>query len=239
MQLRATDRLISGMAALAIEALLGALLLGSAVKTSVHIDDVPKLVDVAPLAEMPKMHAPPPRTATLHRAARTSRPSPKAQSTQTIGLRQLTPISAPAPIVLAPFVLEGSGMASLPGPGMSLGGQGNGFGSSGRGEGDGGGGIAPHRIKGRIRDADYPRALWGAGLGGTVSVRYHVEVDGRVTGCAITGTSGNAELDALTCRLIEQRFRYRPALDEQGRPVRSIIVENHSWMVDDTELLPR
>ncbi|MEG8053304.1 TonB family protein [Sphingomonas aerolata] len=69
-----------------------------------------------------------------------------------------------------------------------------------------------------------------------VGVRYTVETTGRVTGCSITRSSGNAVLDATTCRLIELRFRYRPWLDAAGRPVRSTVVHNQEWV---NELGPR
>ena len=47
---------------------------------------------------------------------------------------------------------------------------------------------------------------------------------------------GNPELDAVTCRLIQQRYRFRPSLDPGGRPVRSQVVEDHSWVtIDDPE----
>ena len=125
-----------------------------------------------------------------------------------------------------------SGVARVPGFGAGAGGDGNGYNSGSIG--DGGDGTAPRRIGGRIRDADYPAQLWAAGIGGTVWVRYHVEIDGSATGCLVTVSSGSAELDMLTCRLIEQRFRYRPALDEGGRRARSTVVENHSWIIDDS-----
>ncbi len=68
------------------------------------------------------------------------------------------------------------------------------------------------------------------GAGGIVGVRYTVETDGRVTHCMVTRSSGNAVLDATTCRLIELRFRYRPWLDAAGRPVRSTVVHNQEWV---------
>jgi protein TonB len=109
---------------------------------------------------------------------------------------------------------------------------GNGSGGTGEGsDGSGGGGTPPVQIGGRITDRDYPRALSDIGISGTVSVRYRVGVDGRVTDCLITHSSGHEELDVLTCRLIERRFRYRPSRDEEGRPVPSTIVENHSWII--------
>jgi len=72
-----------------------------------------------------------------------------------------------------------------------------------------------------------------AGGGGTVGVRFTVEVDGRVGRCMVTHSSGNRILDDTTCRLITERYRFRPSLDPAGRPVRSQIVEDHSWVTMD------
>ena len=64
---------------------------------------------------------------------------------------------------------------------------------------------------------------------------YTVETDGRATRCQITRSSGSAELDETTCRLIEQRFRFDPSRDRYGRPVRSRIVQDHNWETQDVE----
>ncbi len=61
------------------------------------------------------------------------------------------------------------------------------------------------------RDSDYPAAAKEALISGTVAVRYVVAVSGRVTECSVTGSSGNAELDQTTCRLIKERFRFKPS----------------------------
>jgi protein TonB len=86
-------------------------------------------------------------------------------------------------------------------------------------------------VKGRIKDSDYPRGAGEAGISGKVAVRFSVETNGHATNCSVTRSSGNAELDEATCRLIETRFRYKPATDAAGRPVRSTIVSNHYWII--------
>ncbi|HWT13829.1 MAG TPA: energy transducer TonB, partial [Allosphingosinicella sp.] len=126
------------------------------------------------------------------------------------------------------------------------GGLGDGTGSGGDGGGGGGGGgygdgrgLSPPRwLRGRIRDSDYPPGLGEAGIGGTVSVRYTVETDGRVSGCMVTRSSGSGALDRTTCRVIEERFRFDPSRDGRGRPIRSQIVENHEWVVEDLPAEP-
>jgi periplasmic protein TonB len=148
----------------------------------------------------------------------------------------IPPIAPPPPVVTAPVAGAGAapevGAASVPGPGPGAGGIGTGRGGGGAGEGDDDGYTPPRQIRGRLRNSDYPQNLGVAGVGGRVSVRYLVETDGRVTECEVTRSSGNAELDATTCRLITERFRFRPSRDGRGRPVASYVVENHSWVVE-------
>lgn len=152
-----------------------------------------------------------------------------------------TPIVAPPPVLPPPVPVvagtgadPGAGAAERPGPGSGAGGVGTGPGSGGDGDGDGYGDdeTPPRLMRGRLKDSDYPDRAADAGIGGTVSIRYYVEVDGRVTGCRVTHSSGNALLDATTCRLIEKRFRYDPSRDADGRPVRSVVVVDHDWIVE-------
>lgn len=53
--------------------------------------------------------------------------------------------------------------------------------------------------------------------------------DGRVTRCAVTSSSGSPELDAATCRLIEERFRYNPARTVDGDPVADVAGRTQRW----------
>ena len=60
-------------------------------------------------------------------------------------------------------------------------------------------------------------------------MRFTVGIDGRVSGCTVTRSSGYALLDTTTCRLIEKRFRYHPARDAQGQPVAETISLFYQW----------
>jgi periplasmic protein TonB len=51
-----------------------------------------------------------------------------------------------------------------------------------------------------------------------------------VSRCTVTSSSGVPELDALTCRLIVQRFRYRPSTDRYGRPIADTVEGEHEWI---------
>lgn len=135
-----------------------------------------------------------------------------------------------------------TGTAPIPGPGTGSGGTGTGTGSGDGGSGAGGGGGGgrgggrlrpPRRLRGSLSDRDYPASLVDEAPHGVVWVRYAVEVDGRVSHCTVTETSGHATLDEITCRLIEQRFRFEPARDGAGRPIRSNLIEKYEWEVED------
>lgn len=154
-----------------------------------------------------------------------------------------TPVVAPTPVVVlppvspvitAPVANEGaersSGSAEVDGPGTGAGGVGDGLGSGGAGDGRGGGEGTPLRLRsGRITDRDYPREALRAGAQGIVHLEFVVGVNGRVTSCRVTQTSGNQDLDQTTCRLIQQRFRYSPSRDARGRPYPDTVTGQHRW----------
>ena len=83
----------------------------------------------------------------------------------------------------------------------------------------------PEWIGGGPTDADNRRGRYR----GTVEVQVTVEPDGRVSRCAAVRGSGNPGLDALTCNLVQQRARFNPALDAQGRPVASQTFTTFFW----------
>ena len=150
-------------------------------------------------------------------------------------------IIVPTPIPAAPIAGQGNapeaGAAELPGPCTGRGGIGVGLGSGtqGTGTGGGGGGMGkPSRarhISGSIGPDDYPPRAFNRRVGGTVYLRFTVMPNGRVRDCTITRSSGSSELDSTTCRLIQRRFRYRPARDAEGRPVADTIRGEHEWEI--------
>jgi periplasmic protein TonB len=150
----------------------------------------------------------------------------------------VVPLIVPPPVVTAAQADLGSaaqtGASPLPGPGRGAGSYGDGLGGGGRGgDGDGtGDGQAvqgPRRTSGRMSFRDLPEDTLAMGEEAAVTVIFTVQSDGRVTGCRPERSSGYPSIDSLTCRLIEQRFRYRAALDRRGRPVKSYVRETHHW----------
>ncbi|HEY0014482.1 MAG TPA: TonB family protein [Allosphingosinicella sp.] len=80
-----------------------------------------------------------------------------------------------------------------------------------------------------INSEDYPPAALRRSSSGEVVVRLTVNADGRVSECAVAVSSGDADLDATSCRLFVLRGRYAPALDAGGRPTAASSVEAVIW----------
>ncbi len=219
-----------------IEAVLGYAIFaswapGSSIRTSAD------MTTIRPTAIKPPPRSNPARPHSAHKRGAASPPNLRADPTEIVAPPPVLPV-LPVPVVTAPKAGAGpdpsAGASSVAGPGTGAGGIGTGSGSGGDGDGD----TPPRQIKGRLKNSDYPAAAGEAGVGGTVSVRYVVEADGRVSACEITRSSGSRILDETTCRLIRERFRFRPSMDRQGRPVASAIVENHSWYVQHEDAPP-
>jgi protein TonB len=211
-----------------------ALLTGLAPGATAGAAEALRLFDVA--AEPPPPRADPaPAKAAPRREGAASPPNLEARPAPVVASPPKIPLDRPPPVASAPVAGVGgdasAGAAERPGPGSGSGGRGAGTGSGRAGGGPGGGGLAVRArlIAGRILDSDYPRAASRARIGGTVIVRFTVGLDGRPGGCAVMRSSGNADLDSATCRLIERRFVYRPARDPEGRPVADTMGWKQSW----------
>lgn len=107
-------------------------------------------------------------------------------------------------------------------------GTGSGAGAEGAGTGDGPA-VRTRRIQGGFTSRDYPRAAARLGAEGTVIARLAIGANGRVADCRVVESSGNADLDATTCRLILRRFRFEPARDAAGAPTTDIVDWEQPW----------
>lgn len=156
--------------------------------------------------------------------------APKAAPDKLGGSPGPRPAHAPpsvTPIVAVKPTAAPSGGGTGTGPAL---GSGAGGGTGGNGYGEDDGGTDLEHISGDIGQSDYPRDLGRAGMGGRVSVTLTVEPTGRVSACRLTRSSGVPELDSLTCRLMQQRFRFRPSTDRYGRPIRDEVDWDHDWI---------
>lgn len=249
-----SERIRGAIPSLAVHLLLALLLLrGLGVAATPAAEESRlKMVDVIPPAPAVEIPPPPPvpdpgetefeRTGDPREEGAASPPNLQSKATELVAPTR----PQPSPIRAAAKADTGAdtttGAAPIPGPGTGSGGTGTGTGSGdgGGGQGAGGGGgrgegrlRPPRRLRGNLSDRDYPAGLVEQAPSGVVWVRYAVETDGRATDCTVTDSSGHREIDEITCRLIEQRYRFAPARDGANRPIRSNLIEKYEWEVTD------
>jgi len=224
---RPRERVYALAAVVVVQAAIGfALLTGLRVSVTQPAQIVQKLIDVT----LPQPPPPPPVVVTQRKVERRSSSAPKAEPKPPGGSPGPEPAHAPpsvAPVVAIHPTLAPSGGGTGAGPAL---GSGSGGGTGGQGYGEGEGGTDLEHIGGEILPSDYPPQLGRAGIGGRVTVTFTVQPSGRATGCHVTRSSRVQELDALTCRLIEQRFRFRPSTDRYGRPIADEVDWDHDWI---------
>ena len=78
---------------------------------------------------------------------------------------------------------------------------------------------------------DYPTSEMRQGVEGTTRFRVSIGPDGRVTGCEVTGSSGNGNLDAKACQVISRRARFTPAMDGEGNPTAGSFASSVRWVI--------
>jgi len=200
-----------------------ALLSGLGARLSERASDSLKLIDI-----IVPLRPPPPPPAPSEASKPKGEPSPpNLRAVPSPVVAPPPKIPAPSPVIAAPVASTGSassaGASNVAGPGTGAGGAGSGLG------GGGSGGSHAQLIQGRLMDSDYPVSAKRAGIEGAVAVRYTVLPDGRISGCEVVKSSGSADLDGTTCRLIEARFRYRPARDGQGRAIAEVATKLYTW----------
>lgn len=237
----ARDRALSALASLLIVAGgLVAMIAGLAAQMTPR-ERRETLAAIIPLRDEPEKPRPREIPAKADSTAAKGRPSPpnlRNKATQVVAPPpRLPPLIVPPPIVTAPRAGIGSaaqsGASDRLGPGQGAGGIGDGDGGGGNGDGAGEGDddalTRPLQIRGRLRFSDLPPDLREAKTGGELKLQYRIGIDGRVSDCRILASSGRPELDATTCRLITERFRFKPSRNRAGEPVASIMVETHGW----------
>jgi protein TonB len=224
--IRPRERASALAAVVVIQVALGIVLLrGFHVDVSRPGEMIQRLVDVT-LAKPPPPVVPLQRPRPKHRQAA----APKAEPAKRGGSPGPVPAHAPpsvAPVVAVKPSAAPSGGGRGTGPAL---GSGAGGGIGGKGYGSDEGGADLEQIAGEIGSSDYPRNLREAGIGGRVQFTFTVEPNGRVGRCTVTRSSGVPELDALTCRLVQQRFVYRPSTDRYGRAIADEVDGEHDWV---------
>ena len=80
---------------------------------------------------------------------------------------------------------------------------------------------------------DYPSRALREEREGVTRFTVQVGTDGRVTDCRVTGSSGHADLDDTTCKLITRRARFKPATDGDGNPTTGSWSNAVRWEIPD------
>lgn len=157
----------------------------------------------------------------------------EAKATEVVVPPSLRMTRSPVPATVVPSTGDDSRSgASTRGEGRGGATAGSGTGSGSEGQGSGGRYVAsrPVKIAGDITSArDYPESGRDARLGRRVVIALTVGTNGRATGCKVYKTSGDAAADAVTCRLATERFRFRPATDQNGNLVEAIFGWEQRW----------
>lgn len=142
------------------------------------------------------------------------------------------PDPKPAPKASSTGTANRSG-AQEAGDGTGADGSGLGTGSGQRGAGQGNAiATKPVHVSGAINNArDYPVPAGGrkARRGTEVIVRVIVGTNGRASDCSIYRPSPDAEADAITCQLVVERLRFRPAINRAGNPVPAPYYWRQRW----------
>tara|TARA_R110002126_G_scaffold3111_1_gene16996 strand:+ start:5909 stop:6685 length:777 start_codon:yes stop_codon:yes gene_type:complete len=230
------DRARSMAAVIAIHVAIGYLLVsGMGMDIARQVDDGFTLIRISPPA--PAEPAPDKQPAKAEEGA-ASPENLQSEPSQIVLPPPEVKLPIKTPVVVAPIAGPGNdasaGASDQAGPGAGSGGQGDGSGSGRSGDGTGSGGIVsgPRHLSGTMTRRDIPRSVWKAETRGRVVVRFTVGADGRARNCHIRQGSGHPELDAITCRLIGQRFRFEPARDTNGRAVASPYGWVQEWWRD-------
>ncbi|WP_226016883.1 energy transducer TonB [Novosphingobium sp. FKTRR1] len=84
-----------------------------------------------------------------------------------------------------------------------------------------------------VSASDYPTNALRRGEQGVTGFTLTIGPDGRVRDCAITRSSGSADLDAATCNKIAQRAQFAPASNETGDAVAGRYSNVIRWQIPE------
>lgn len=76
---------------------------------------------------------------------------------------------------------------------------------------------------------DYPEEAARHDDQGTVKMTFLVDETGTVRDCSVEGSSGVPTLDTMSCYIIQQRARFKPAVGPDGKPRRSAFTQQVTW----------
>ena len=82
----------------------------------------------------------------------------------------------------------------------------------------------------KLTKGDYPAASLGLREEGTVRIRYLVEIDGSISECSVTRSSGKPNLDDAACTLARKYWKFSPAT-QNGQPITQYVESSVDFRV--------
>ena len=67
------------------------------------------------------------------------------------------------------------------------------------------------------------------GMNADATVVVQVQSNGAANDCVVIHSTGDAAVDARTCKIFVERARYRPARDRAGQPIRAPLLASLAW----------
>lgn len=221
---------IAGVAAVYAVIIGAALLMPSDSPLRISEQEPTDLIEIQPLPEP----EPPPPEDPGKAEEEEGAAGKKAEPTPVVAPRPTIEVPARPPIAAAPVAGTGSATtagAATAGTGPGAGGSGTGRGGGGSG---GGGGIGTEaRLLGG-NSARLPSRLLRvfAADRGSFSLLLTISPAGRVSGCSVLRSSGDAGVDQAFCSLMTRQSRWAPARDRQGQPVEVKVGYTATWSKD-------
>jgi protein TonB len=223
-----------------VKALAGVLLvhvaLGVVILTGLNVRNVQRVVESLKTFDINEERPPPPPPPPHQKAERArheeGEAGRKAEPSPVVVPKPKIFLPAKPPVAAAPI----AGMGSATTSGAALAGTGTGAGGSGSGRGGGGTGdftgYTPARMIAKIPDREYRRISAGRIPFGSATISFRVNTDGRMSGCGIVRSSGDAYVDSVVCDAATRYLRFRPAHDQEGRPVAQDMTYTPTWRPD-------
>lgn len=84
-----------------------------------------------------------------------------------------------------------------------------------------------------VTNDDYPAEAMRAEHEGVTAFRLTYDATGKTTGCEVTSSSGHAELDEATCRLLAERATFIPGRDAAGKQTGGTYSNRVRWQIPD------
>jgi TonB family protein len=86
---------------------------------------------------------------------------------------------------------------------------------------------------------DYPKASIASEAEGAVTVAIDVDEKGKPSSCSVTSSSGDNDLDSLTCSLLVKRAQFIPAKGQRGQAATSQYSQKVTWRIPREKLITR